>query len=135
MNRDGLTPWSVACAVMRSSVTASVTDVTMGTQLFLPKCAFRLRSLTIRVRTVPMITAPLSEAVAAELRAISARKRYTVRSIADRLEPTENSMWVSRRLRGVTLSVDDVERISAALEVDPLDVLQAARPAGTAATP
>lgn len=63
-----------------------------------------------------------TEYVAAEIRALMARRRITSSTLAVELGVTP--MWLSRRLRGVTpLTIDDTGRIAAALHVDPVDLL------------
>lgn len=68
----------------------------------------------------PPPTSPqLSELVADEIRAEMSRRRITQSILADRLH--EHPTWVSRRLTGrrIPLSLDDVERIAAVLDVSP----------------
>jgi transcriptional regulator with XRE-family HTH domain len=72
----------------------------------------------------------LNAAVAAEIRAILARRRWRQTQLAERLGVHE--MWVSRRLRGVNaITVDDLERIADALGMKPVELLGLAEQAGT----
>jgi transcriptional regulator with XRE-family HTH domain len=77
----------------------------------------------------PGALAGLNAAVAAEIRAILARRGWKQSQLAERLGVHE--MWVSRRLRGVNaISVDDLERIAAALGIKPANLLGLAEQAG-----
>jgi transcriptional regulator with XRE-family HTH domain len=78
----------------------------------------------------PGAVTKLNAAVAAEIRAILARRGWKQSQLAERLGVHE--MWVSRRLRGVNaISVDDLERIAAALGIKPANLLGLAEQAGT----
>jgi transcriptional regulator with XRE-family HTH domain len=78
----------------------------------------------------PGAVTKLNAAVAAEIRAILARRGWKQSQLAERLGVHE--MWVSRRLRGVNaISVDDLERIAAALDIKPANLLGLAEQAGT----
>jgi transcriptional regulator with XRE-family HTH domain len=78
----------------------------------------------------PGAVTKLNAAVAAEIRAILARRGWKQSQLAERLGVHE--MWVSRRLRGVNaISVDDLERIAAALGMKPVELLGLAEQAGT----
>jgi transcriptional regulator with XRE-family HTH domain len=71
-------------------------------------------------------TTDVSERVAEELRALMARGRVTQAQLAARLGV--GPMYVSRRLSGATpLSVDDLFGICGALDVEPSELLAAAR--------
>lgn len=73
--------------------------------------------------------------VAGEIRAIAARQGVSHADLARRIDRTP--MWLSRRLSPSTLqpmTVDDLQLIAAALEVDPADVLAAANPIGEKTT-
>lgn len=64
----------------------------------------------------------LNAAVAAEIRAILARRGWRQSQLADKLGVKE--MWVSRRLRGVNaITVDDLERIARGLGIKPANLL------------
>lgn len=66
-----------------------------------------------------------SQLTAANIRAECARRRITGRELARRLG--ENPMWLHRRLAGQQeISVDDVARIAAVLDLDPSSLLKAA---------
>lgn len=72
----------------------------------------------------------LNAAVAAEIRAILARRGWKQSQLAQRLGVQE--MWVSRRLRGINaITVDDLERIADALGIKPANLLGLAEQAGT----
>lgn len=74
--------------------------------------------------SLPDITG-LNDLVAAELRSIAARRDVSHSALAERLGVTQ--MWLSRRMRGITgLSVDDLAAICSALDVEPVDVIDAA---------
>lgn len=63
-----------------------------------------------------------SHRVTAEVRAHMARQGIGVNDLAAQMGVTP--MWLSRRLRGVTrLTVDDLARVAAALDVDPASLL------------
>lgn len=67
-------------------------------------------------------TGGLNAAVAAEIRAILARRGWKGSTLAARLDVSE--MWVSRRLRGAkAIDVDDLERIADALGMKPVNLL------------
>ncbi len=64
----------------------------------------------------------VSSATAANIRAALARRNIPQYRLADLIG--ENEMWVSRRLKqGTPISVDDLVRIAAALDVDPVELL------------
>jgi transcriptional regulator with XRE-family HTH domain len=64
----------------------------------------------------------LSERVAEEIRAMLGRKRVTGREVARRLKVS--SPWISQRLTGHTeISLNDLERIAAALDVEVAELL------------
>lgn len=75
--------------------------------------------------TTPARLAPrLGALVAAELRADAARLRISHAEIARQIH--RPSMWLSRRLAPTSLqpmTLDDLQRIASALEVDPADVV------------
>lgn len=67
----------------------------------------------------------LNQAVAAEIRALLARRRMRQSAFATQLGQTE--VWVSRRLRGIqALSLDDLEGMCRVLRVEPADLISAA---------
>lgn len=66
----------------------------------------------------------MNNVVAAEIRATMARQEVSAQELATRLGVSK--MWVSRRTSGQTrLTLDDVARIAAALEVDSAQLLNA----------
>lgn len=72
------------------------------------------------------MSAALAQAVAAEIRAESGRQRVSGRELARRID--EPVTTVSRWLRGDTaLGLDDLDKIAAALEIDLVDLIRAAR--------
>lgn len=74
-------------------------------------------------------TRDLNAAVAAEIRAILARRGWKGSTLAALLGV--NEMWVSRRLRGTkAIDVDDLERIANALGMRPVELLGLAEKAG-----
>ncbi len=67
----------------------------------------------------------LNSAVTAQIRSVLAIRRMRQSALATRMGVTE--VWLSRRLREVqALSLDDVERICAALRVEPAELIAAA---------
>ncbi len=71
----------------------------------------------------------LNAAVAAEVRAIIARRGWRQSTLAERLG--ENEMWVSRRLRGKqAITLGDLERIADALSIKPANLLGLAEQTG-----
>ncbi len=65
----------------------------------------------------------LSDYATEEIRVEMARRRLNQSELAERRDPPEGQPWVSRRLSARTpLTVDDLERIAAALRV-PVDHL------------
>lgn len=76
--------------------------------------------------TIALMSAALAHAVAAEIRAETGRQRVSGRELARRID--EPVTTVSRWLRGDTaLGLDDLDKIAAALEVDLVDLIRAAR--------
>jgi transcriptional regulator with XRE-family HTH domain len=74
------------------------------------------------------MTATLSQRVSEELRAALARKRMTGRELARRMQAPPSS--VARWLAGdCPLTVDDVERMADAVQIDMVDLMTAARAA------
>jgi DNA-binding Xre family transcriptional regulator len=75
-------------------------------------------------------TQTLSGYVAAEIRAVLARRRVTGRDLAAQLQVSRS--WVSYRLTGTTaIDLNDLERIAKALGVEIIDLLpRPARPEG-----
>jgi len=72
------------------------------------------------------MSAALAQAVAAEIRAETGRQRVSGRELARRID--EPVTTVSRWLRGDTaLGLDDLDKIAAALEIDLVDLIRAAR--------
>ena len=71
-------------------------------------------------------TATLSDLVAEEIRALLARRRTSGRKLAEQLGVSPS--WVSYRLTGAQpIDLNDLARISAALDVDVTDLLPPAR--------
>jgi len=67
----------------------------------------------------------LNEAVTGEIRAHLGRRRWKASELARKLG--ENEMWLSRRLRGSQpMTLSDIERICAALQVSPADLIASA---------
>lgn len=78
------------------------------------------------VSTIALMSAALAQAVAAEIRAETGRQRVSGRELARRID--EPVTTVSRWLRGDTaLGLDDLDKIAAALEIDLVDLIRAAR--------
>lgn len=75
-------------------------------------------------------TTALNRAVAAQIRSLLGIRMMRQSQLATRMGVTE--VWLSRRLREVqAMSLDDVERIAQALEVEPVDLLpRSAQPVG-----
>ncbi len=64
----------------------------------------------------------VSSATAANIRAALARRNIPQYRLAELIG--ENEMWVSRRLKqGTPIKVDDLVRIAAALDMDPVELL------------
>lgn len=71
------------------------------------------------------MTRSLSDSVATEVRAELGRQRRSGRWLAQQLEVSD--AWVSRRLSNeYPMSVDDLDRIAAILEVEPAALLGSA---------
>lgn len=70
------------------------------------------------------------ELVAGELRARAARLNLSYAAIAEKLGT--DRMWVTRRMRGETMSLGDMQRLCDLLETSPVEVLSvlASTPAG-----
>lgn len=69
-----------------------------------------------------MGTLSLSESVAAEIRALMARRMMTQAELAEKIGVSE--MWVSRKARGrQVIDLDDLQRIADALDVAVVDLL------------
>jgi len=67
----------------------------------------------------------LNEAVAGEIRAALARRRWPAGELARRLG--ENEMWLSRRLRGSQpMTLSDIERIADTLAMSPSELIASA---------
>ena len=65
----------------------------------------------------------LAETIPGQLRAELARRQITKSELAERLNVSD--MWVYRRLTGsVVLDLDDLDRITAALDIDPRRLLE-----------
>lgn len=75
-----------------------------------------------------------TEKVAAELRAVMARKRLTQMQLA--ILTGKNQMWVSRRCSGaVSMSIEDMEILAQAMSVDLWDLLPAEIKTGSKGRP
>lgn len=76
--------------------------------------------MTTALRAVE--AAPFRELVAAEIRAHLARRKMSGRALSKLLDVDQT--WVSRRLNGVIpLDMNDIERISDALGMQPMELL------------
>lgn len=74
----------------------------------------------------PETTSQLSELVASEIRAEMARRGINQSTLADKVG--EHPTWVGRRVNAVTtrrapITLDDLERIADALDLDPLTIV------------
>jgi transcriptional regulator with XRE-family HTH domain len=79
-------------------------------------------------------TDTLSSRVAEELRALLGRRRLSGRELARRLDVSPN--WVSLRMTGAQpIDLNDLDRISRALGVRPVDLLRAAETVATVQYP
>ena len=83
------------------------------------------------METDPPTNSPLSESVASEIRAEMGRRGVTQSILADRLDV--HPLWVSRRLsagsaRRIAMTLDDLNRIAAVLDIDPGLLIERAMP-------
>ncbi len=67
----------------------------------------------------------LAQEIPGQLRAELARRQITKSDLASRLNVSD--MWLYRRLSGnISMSLEDLDRITAALEIDPRQLLERA---------